>query len=122
MRGRAQEEALKSEINVHRKLRHRHVVRLFSYYVTKESVVLVLEKCSGGTLLQLLRKSPDGCLSESVVRRVVRHVAEALKYLHQQGVVHRDLKPANVLISVDGQVKLADFGTAFDLSMLTPND
>ena len=41
---------------------------------------------------------------------VVSRICEALHAAHQQGVVHRDIKPANVLITKNGDVKLADFG------------
>merc|ERR1712098_587156 len=42
-----------------------------------------------------------------------------LAFIHEKQNIHRDIKPGNVLISVNGQVKLADFGTAFNLSVLT---
>ncbi|KAG8343718.1 Protein kinase domain [Trypanosoma vivax] len=104
------EHQLRREINLHRGLRHQNIVRLLSYYITPRSVVLVLELCPNGTLLQKLRATAEGRFDEQQAAKYFRQVAEALAYLHDHGIVHRDLKPENVLLDVDGVARLGDFG------------
>jgi serine/threonine protein kinase len=67
-----------------------------------------------GSLQTTLRKT--GKFSESVAAIYIVQILRGLKYLHEQGVLHRDIKGANILTSLDGQVKLADFGVAMKLS------
>jgi eukaryotic-like serine/threonine-protein kinase len=70
---------------------------------------LVMELIEGSTLSDQLRL---GALSPARVSEVGTAVADALAYVHGQGLVHRDVKPANVMVSTGGRVYLADFGIA----------
>ena len=71
--------------------------------------VLVLEFVDGVTLADRLAR---GALTLVDTLAVARQIAAALEAAHQRGIVHRDLKPANITISVDGAVKVLDFGIA----------
>ena len=51
-------------------------------------------------------------LSSDQMLAVVTQICDALEYAHEQGIVHRDIKPANIMLDVDGNVKIADFGLA----------
>ncbi|RHW73879.1 serine/threonine-protein kinase [Trypanosoma brucei equiperdum] len=104
------ETQLQWEINLHRTLRHPNIVRLLSYYITPRSVVLVLELCRGGSLLRRLQATAERRFDEGRATRYIRHVAQALAYLHEHGIVHRDLKPGNILVDARGVARLADFG------------
>ncbi|ORW11373.1 serine/threonine protein kinase [Mycobacterium kyorinense] len=69
---------------------------------------LVMELIEGGTLRELLAER--GPMPPHAVAAVLRPVLGALAVAHRAGLVHRDVKPENVLISDDGEVKIADFG------------
>jgi tRNA A-37 threonylcarbamoyl transferase component Bud32 len=70
---------------------------------------LVMTLIEGPTLAEELRY---GALPSDRVAEIGTALADALSYVHSQGLIHRDVKPANVLISSDGRVHLADFGIA----------
>ena len=69
---------------------------------------LVMELIEGGTLRELLAER--GPMPPHAVVAVLRPVLSGLAAAHRAGLVHRDIKPENVLISDDGDVKIADFG------------
>jgi serine/threonine-protein kinase len=92
-------------------LHHPNIVQIFD--VGEDPNVgpyLVFEYVEGRTLKQLLKKG--GPLSQERLLEVAQQVGDALATAHSAGVIHRDLKPENLLITDNGQVKLADFGIA----------
>ncbi len=92
-------------------LKHPNIVSLIEASRTDaDNTYIVMEYVEGESLDKY--SSPDRLLSVDKVMDIVRQVAEALNYALQMGVIHRDVKPANIMLRVDGQVKLADFGCA----------
>jgi serine/threonine-protein kinase len=92
------------------RLSHPNLVRLLDRGEDPEGPYLVMELVEGENLKSRLRR--DGALEPDEAARICGCVAEALGYAHGQGVVHRDIKAQNVLLTRDGEVKLADFGIA----------
>lgn len=80
-------------------------------YLVDESIWIVSDFCSGGSVATLMKPTSTG-LPERWIVPIIRETAEALSWVHEQGVVHRDIKAANVLIQENGNVKLCDFGIA----------
>jgi len=70
---------------------------------------VVMELVEGETLADVVRRGP---VPPAEVARAGQGLAQALSYVHAQGLVHRDVKPANVLVGRDGRVRLTDFGIA----------
>lgn len=62
-----------------------------------------------GTLFSYLKKQQK--LEEIEAANTVREIAEAVRYLHDQGIAHRDIKPENIVLT-NGMSKLCDFGWA----------
>lgn len=90
------------------------VLNLLDVYETDACLVLVLEYCEGGELFDVLVES---CyFPEPKVLDYFQQLVYALEFCHNRGVCHRDLKPENVLLTADGQLKLADFGLSGLLS------
>ena len=88
------------------------IVRLYGYALDVQPPFLVYEFVPGGDLTSLLtavRQKTGRGVRPAVAVEMVRQIAEALAFAHEQGLVHRDLKPANVLVS-GTTIKLTDFG------------
>jgi len=90
------------------RLRHPGLVAVFDQGMDGKHPFLVMELIDGGTLRELLRER--GPMPPHAVAAVFNPLLGGLAVAHRSGLVHRDVKPENVLISDDGEVKLADFG------------
>ncbi len=108
--GRAGEERFRREGNILARVTHPHIAHLIDAGVSSTGQpYLVLEHVDGQTID---RYCDDHELGIEARVRLFLDVLEAVAHAHANLIVHRDIKPANVLVSVDGQVKLLDFGIA----------
>ncbi|KAK5134793.1 hypothetical protein LTR08_006168 [Meristemomyces frigidus] len=90
-----------------------YVTRYKASFVKGTKLWIVMEYLGGGSCLDLLRPGP---MAESYVAIIMRELLHGLDYLHSTGKIHRDIKAANILLSESGQVKIADFGVAAQLT------
>ncbi|XP_059912432.1 serine/threonine-protein kinase 10 [Gadus macrocephalus] len=99
------------EIDILAKCDHHYIVKLLDAFYHENKLWIMIEFCAGGavdaTMLEL-----DRGLIESQIKVVCRQMLEALVYLHQIKIIHRDLKAGNILLTLDGDIKLADFGVS----------
>ena len=91
-------------------LNHPNIVSVYDWGQEQGTYFIVMEYVDGRSLADILRT--EGPLHPQRAAEVASDIAAALGFAHRNGVVHRDVKPGNVLISPQGQVKVADFGIA----------
>ncbi|KAI1109604.1 kinase-like domain-containing protein [Nemania sp. NC0429] len=88
----------------------KNINTIIDTFLIGQSIWMVTEYCAGGSVTTLMR--PTGGLLEQWIIPILREVAEALSWVHRQGIIHRDIKCANVLLTENGGVQLCDFGVA----------
>ncbi|NDJ51717.1 MAG: serine/threonine protein kinase [Chloroflexi bacterium] len=100
-------------------LRHPHVVQVFDFGDMEDTYYMVMEYIAGPTLSSYIKTHGRLSLDEGLP--ILRQIASALDYAHQQGLVHRDVKPSNVMLQpvttvdedgIDKRAILTDFGIA----------
>ncbi|KAK7426190.1 Serine/threonine-protein kinase PAK 4 [Neonectria magnoliae] len=77
-----------------------------------QSMWVITEYCAGGSVSTLMKPTAPGGLQEKWIIPILREVAEAVYWVHKQGIIHRDIKCANILVTETGNVQLCDFGVA----------
>jgi serine/threonine-protein kinase len=96
------------EAKVLAKLDHPHLVDVTDFFSEGGQVYLVMKYIEGESLATRIEK--QGALPEEEVLAWADQLLSSLAYCHAQGIIHRDVKPQNVILRLDGQAVLVDFG------------
>lgn len=102
------EKQFRREVEIQSNLRHPNILRLYGHFHDATRVYLIIEYVACGELFKVLRK--EGRFSEPKSAKYISQMASALAYLHSKHIIHRDIKPENILLGLDGNIKIADFG------------
>ncbi|CAI4229773.1 unnamed protein product [Auanema sp. JU1783] len=105
---------IQQEILMIRECSHPNIIAYHGSYLRRDRLWIVMEYCGGGSLQDIYHMT--GSLTELQIAFVCRETLKGLNYLHTMGKVHRDIKGANILLTGAGDVKLADFGVAAQIT------
>ncbi|MGB3639711.1 MAG: protein kinase [Rivularia sp. (in: cyanobacteria)] len=97
------------------------IPRLYAYFSDNGQFYLVQEYIEGKTLTQVVQEK--GLMDENSVKQILISILPVLDYIHSKGIVHRDIKPENILIDIDAQPVLIDFGAVKETlgTIMTPS-
>jgi serine/threonine-protein kinase len=107
------EHLFRREANILKGLSHPNLPKVIDFFEENGNLYLVMEFIDGKSLLQILEEN-QGPLPEQKVLAWGSTICEVLRYLHNQypPIIFRDVKPANIIETLQGSVKLVDFGIA----------
>jgi serine/threonine protein kinase len=113
-------ENIETEISIMIKIKHDNIVRLYETIKTDKHICLLIDYCDGEDLNKYIKK--NGRISEKQTKIFMTQIASGLHYLHSLNLIHRDLKPHNILLSKNGNIKIADFGFVKDYTEISMFD
>ncbi|KAJ9616601.1 Chk1 protein kinase [Cladophialophora chaetospira] len=109
--GRIKQKQLEMEISLHKHIgEHKNIIEFYDHGDDPAWVWIAMELAEGGDLFDKIES--DAGVAEDIAHVYFTQLVSAISYMHEKGVAHRDIKPENVLLSADGDLKLADFGMA----------
>ncbi|RXK35442.1 STE/STE20/YSK protein kinase [Tremella mesenterica] len=104
---------IQQEIQILGQLDSEFVIRYHGSYLKGSNLWIIMEYCSGGSCADLMKA---GVFKEEYIAILARELLRGLEYLHGENKLHRDIKAANILLTSNGEVKLADFGVSGQLT------
>jgi serine/threonine protein kinase len=105
---------VRNEIALTKISSHPHIIEYIDTFMTEKELWMVMEFMHGGALSILLSKCK--WLSEPEIALVCKCTLQGMQYLHSKHRMHRDIKSDNILLGIDGEVKISDFGFAAQLT------
>jgi hypothetical protein len=103
-------ERFEREAHFMASLQHENILHVIDFLKDGRSMFIIMEYVDGIDLYDLLERSPR--LPADIAAIITLQLARGLDYAHFRGIIHRDIKPANIMVSMQGDVKLMDFGIA----------
>lgn len=100
-------ELIINEILVMKGSKHPNIVNYIDSYLVKGDLWVIMEYMEGGSLTEIVTHS---VMTEGQIGAVCRETLKGLKFLHSKGVIHRDIKSDNILLDINGNIKMTDFG------------
>ena len=101
---------LKEEAYITAKLSHRNIVTIYDIGEIPEGHFISMEFIEGENLWNIMSRTKK--LPFSHILYITRGLLNALDYSHRRGITHRDIKPQNIMINLEGEIKIVDFGIA----------
>lgn len=105
-----QEHQLIRELEIHMRLFHNHILRMYDFFYDSNRIYVILEYAANDTLASYLKRHQS--LDNVRTATFIYQINDALNYCHSLKIMHRDLKPENILLGQFHEIKLADFGLA----------
>ncbi|XP_033632987.1 STE20-like serine/threonine-protein kinase isoform X2 [Asterias rubens] len=99
------------EIQILFECKHRYIVGMHETYLFANKLWMLIEFCEGGALDDIMLDLEKG-LTEMQIKVVCKQMLEALDFLHSKHIIHRDIKAGNILLTMSGDIRLADFGVS----------
>lgn len=105
---------IQQEILMMKDCRHPNIIAYYGSYLRRDKLWICMEYCGGGSLQDIYHIT--GPLTEVQIAYMCKETLHGLAYLHSMGKMHRDIKGANILLTENGDVKLADFGVSAQIT------
>jgi serine/threonine protein kinase len=105
------------ECNLMKKLNHPNITKILEMFDDEKFFLIIMEYINGGNLFSFVKKRRK--LSEKIAKFLFRQIILGIQHMHSKNIIHRDIKLENILIDLNNNIKICDFGISLILDSMT---